>query len=440
MLNSTFYQASSAFRVKSKTRATLLSSCISMAVLALVPHAKAQQTILFYEGDIITMANEQADRNKEAKGLLVEDGEITQIFKQEGEYQDYLKKDGVTKVQLNDAVLMPGFIDPHMHLPNVVSFAAVADLSPCLPQPYNYRTYDNQLDPRFKDEVVCKYDGEIETGLDWTWNVLNNAKNRWIPYPGTKDPIKDAWIVGNGIDPSRFGVTPDEIALVAKFRANPAAEIDDKVDGADEHPVFILDQSGHVGYVNNQAFVSAGICSKLPCGPGTNRNDNVPSPEPLGKWETYIDEDGTVLYSGLLQEEAAYGAFVSAMHKAAGISPESPFFFSNYDEGLIAVPPIIEKVAATGVTTIVNGGGFNTPILQFNKDLALRKDESGEFTTPFRIRTLISATAYDPEDPSKTAFDIAKEEMTGTWPDTVVNRGKDITDADGRYGATGIKF
>ncbi|MES0869790.1 amidohydrolase family protein [Pseudovibrio sp. SCP19] len=417
-----------------------------MTVLALLSHAHAQQTTLFYGGDIITMADEQGDTSKEAKGVLVEDGKIANILTKESDVQEYLERKEVNKVNLQGAALMPGFIDPHMHLPNVVSFAGVADLSPCLPEPYNYRTYSNQEAPRFKDEVECVYDGRVQSGLDWTWNTLNNAKNRWVPFPEKGDPIEKAWIVGNGIDPSRFGVTPEEIERVAKFRSLPADEIEQNVDGADDHPVFILDQSGHVGYVNGQAFMKANICSDWPCGPEINRitkqeagENYVPSPEPLGKWETYL-KDGKEYFSGLIQEEASYGAFIFAMQTTAGISHESPFFFFNYDAGLLAAPPVIEKVAATGVTTVVNGGGFNTPILQFNKDLALQKDEDGNFTTPFRIRTLISATANDPAHPDRTALKIAEEEMTGTWPDTVISNGKEITNTDGRYGAIGIKF
>ncbi|WP_159096820.1 amidohydrolase family protein [Pseudovibrio sp. Alg231-02] len=423
-----------------KRRASFLVACAPVVLMMTLSQAQAEPQTLFYGGDILTMADEKADRRKTVKALIVRNGEISEIFKSDEDYQTYLSDSAVTKVNLGGATLMPGFIEPHMHMPLVVNYAAVADLSPCLPEPYSYRTYDNQVDPRFKDKTVCKYDGSIETGFEWTWNVLNSATNRWVPFAPDGMPTKQAWIVGNGIDPSRFGVTPDEIQRVATFRSHPAEEISKSVEGADAHPVLILDQSGHVAYVNGNAFVAANICTAWPCGPEINRNKDMPAPDPLGKWEVYTGQDGNAYYSGLLQEEAAYRPFVAKIQEMAGVPASSPFFFMDYEEGLKAVAPVVEKIAAAGVTTIVNGGGFTVPIIQFNKDVALHKDEAGNFTAPFRIRTLISATAIDPSEHSKTAVEIAEAEMTSLWPNEVLSKTTLIKNTQGRYGATGIKF
>ena len=66
--------------------------------------------ILFYNGDILTMENE----NSVNEAVLVSGGKIEQV----GEYEKLLKlcKDSTVKYNLDGKCLMPSFIDAHSHI------------------------------------------------------------------------------------------------------------------------------------------------------------------------------------------------------------------------------------------------------------------------------------------------------------------------------------
>lgn len=108
--------------------------------------------------------------------------------------------------------------------------------------------------------------------------------------------------VGNGIDSSLM--TLDGTQPASDFQADPQKYINRYVSAT--RPVFILDRSGHLAYVNRQAFVEAGICEKAEtCGPKTAMGQ-LESPK---EWR--VGKDG--LYTGLLLELPAYERFQNAL-------------------------------------------------------------------------------------------------------------------------------
>ncbi|MDD7908831.1 amidohydrolase family protein [Pseudovibrio exalbescens] len=405
-------------------------------------------------GRIITMVNEH-DR---PAGLLTAGDTILQTFNSTQEIADYIARMPLhfrrffKVVDLNGKTLMPGFVEPHVHLPLMVNFSAGADLSTCLPEPYHYRLYGDDtmmVDgrevstcgdfPNFKDDQGNYFtsDGwQAEnphlTVLDWTMTVLNESESRLI---GGKNG-KTEWIVGNGIDPARFGVTEEAIEMTQAFRQNPAVSIEENVKGAGpgELPVFLLDQSGHVAYVNGQAFIASGICERWPCGPDDAKKD----PPVLGKWA--VGDDGN--YTGLLQEEDAYALFLKAIQEAVGADESSPFYFMNKKDGVEATGKIVQRIAEKGVTTLIDAGGFSEPMIQYLGAVAVGSEKVGYEgnmkAAPFRIRTLVASNVNHSN--SEEAAKIAERLYTGPWPEKVTINGKTIDNELGTFGVNGIKF
>lgn len=60
------------------------------------------------------------------------------------------------------------------------------------------------------------------------------------------EKLQQGWVVGFGYDPSRVASHPDLTRTVLD-------------DVTDEYPVFVLNQSGHIAYVNSKALSDAGI-------------------------------------------------------------------------------------------------------------------------------------------------------------------------------------
>ena len=121
-------------------------------------------------------------------------------------------------VNLQNKVMLPGFVDPHAH---VISFAPIRFLT------------ENIGVAKFKT----------------TDEALNRLKEI------AREREKGEWILASSWDPSvQEGV--------------PALTIKELDDVSKDHPIFVLNTSGHLAYVNSKAFKVAGIPEDIENPPG----------------------------------------------------------------------------------------------------------------------------------------------------------------------------
>lgn len=348
------------------------------------------------------MATNEYDKNKAPEAVLVIDGIIAKVGPKNELERD---RGGAIEINLEGRTLMPGFVEPHMHLTLMIDYSAITDLSPCLPVRYRNKTTGDD-----NETIECPVD------LAGTWDVLNESPKREVAKETKENKYR--WIVANGIDPSRLGnANIDELRL---FIANPAKEIENVVTGGKDQPVFLLDQSGHVAYVNMQAFVSAGICEKIdPCGPGKGLKEGIEVPQggAMGTWD-YVKGGN---FTGRLLESASYELFALAIRGTIVPPPGGPFLFVSNEEGTKRANDIVDKISRTGVTTIVNAGGFTQAEVEFIRQYA----EQNQDNPKLRYRTLISSDIAGDK-----SVDVANSLKTVVWDD----------ENHGLYGAYGIKW
>ncbi len=171
---------------------------------------------IFLGGPIVTVNT----NNEEVEALAVKDGKIVAL----GQQADIKKNWSGSKTQvidLNGRTLMPGFVEPHVH---IVLTSMVEGL---------------WLD---LSNFTLPYD-TLETISTKLRAALKN-----VPPGG--------WLAGFGVDPSR----------TSPFMAELTTEVLDKV--STDVPIFIVNQSGHIAYVNTKAFEVAGVTNKTPNPPG----------------------------------------------------------------------------------------------------------------------------------------------------------------------------
>lgn len=283
----------------------LAKKCLWMGLLAalLVPAASmpqaAKNDFIVYGGDVVTMdkAGTVAEAVWARNGRIEAVGSRTEIMRNATKTTEL--------IDLHGGAILPGFVEPHLHLDLLALLSFYADLSPCLPV-------------RYETRKRCPV-----TILEALEFLKQNPK-----------PEGSSWIVGNGVDPSRM--TLDKTLPASLFRKNPAWYIEHYVSAT--RPVIILDQSGHLAYVNRQAFVTAGICKEVKnCGPNTVPESDEPASP--GQW---VARNG--LFTGLLIEQQAYEKFEAVIPQP------------NQQQMIDFAKAGAREIARAGVTTIVNGG------------------------------------------------------------------------------------
>ncbi|KAG8893844.1 hypothetical protein FRC00_009950, partial [Tulasnella sp. 408] len=142
-----------------------------------------------------------------------------------GRLQDVqsLVGDTATMVDLSGQCILPGFVEPHLHL--------------CL----------SALTPSFLTPLTPWKIKKRSRALD----ILKEAAEKVINNPNIPDDKK--WVAAYGYDPS---LIEDHLGLCAKTLDEVSAAVG----------IFVLNQSGHIAYVNHRAFELANI------------NDNTESP------------------------------------------------------------------------------------------------------------------------------------------------------------------
>jgi len=167
---------------------------------------------IFYGGPIVTVNA----KNEEAQALAVQNGKIVAVGKKSAVTKEW-QAESTKLIDLKGQTLMPGFVEPHIHiLMTAITEEMWLNLS-------NFTTQYDTL-----DSLSQKLKAALKT----------------LP--------KGQWLAAFGVDPSR--TTP--------FMAELNADILDKV--STEVPILVMNQSGHIAYVNHKAFELAGITDKTP--------------------------------------------------------------------------------------------------------------------------------------------------------------------------------
>lgn len=226
---------------------------------------------IFYGGHVVTVN----DKQPQVTALAVKDGSILAVGDQASILQDYAASN-TQLVDLKGRTLMPGFVEPHLH----ISLTAMTE------------------------------------------NVALNLSNFTLPYDSIdtilnkiraykKTVPDDAWIIGFGVDPSRT------VPLMAELNADQL----DKVSTT--NPIFIVNQSGHIAYVNHKALELAGI------------KEDTPNP---GNGGVYV-RDAQGKHTGVLIEPPSYSAFAKKM-----TPPSQKMVVDAYMK-------TVKNMSAAGITT-----------------------------------------------------------------------------------------
>ena len=162
--------------------------------------------VLVTGGQIITMNAAMPA----AEAMLVEDGRIAWI----GQLSDIPDAaEGVERLDLNGKVVVPGFVEPHMHLPPLAMMHAFSNIGP------------NRFDTAAQALAQLAKDADAMPAGEW--------------------------VVGRQFDPS-LQSGPDYLT----------ADMLDEV--STDHPVFVYNTSLHLGYCNSVALALAGIDADTP--------------------------------------------------------------------------------------------------------------------------------------------------------------------------------
>lgn len=285
-----------------------------MAQCALV-FAKGNADTIFYGGPIVTVNA----KNEEVQALAVQNGKIVAIGTKDAITKEW--QAGTTKVvDLKGQTLMPGFVEPHVHIIVTSVFEGLG---------LNLSNFNLPYDT--KETLIQK----MKAGL----------KN--VPPGG--------WLFGFGVDPSR----------TSPFMSELTADDLDKVSTT--VPIFIVNQSGHIGYVNHKAIELAGITNK--------------TPNPAGGGVYVKDAKGNL--TGKLVEPPSYLPFMAKMP-----APTEADLFS-------AIQKTMNKIASTGVTTASEmsvGGNFGV-----DKEVAIYKGIFAKNASPIRLRAYLFSETLPPE-------------------------------------------
>src|ERR1051325_10526250 len=190
--------------------------CLSLLVAAGALASTTADTI-FRGGTIVTVdrAHPEARALAVANGVIIAVGDEAAVMKTRGPKTQV--------IDLRGGTLMPGFVEPHTHV-----IGTAFDTHILL----NLSSFTVPMKPGTIPEIVTALKAAL---------------------PGVP---QNGWLTAFGVDPSR---TPP---FMASLDADQLDEVSTTV------PIFVLNQSGHIAYVNHKAFAEAGITDQTPNPPG----------------------------------------------------------------------------------------------------------------------------------------------------------------------------
>ena len=269
-----------------------------------VSFAKGNADTIFYGGPIVTVNA----KNEEVQALAVQNGKIVAVGTKDAVVKEW-QASNTKVIDLQGQTLMPGFVEPHVHIMVTAIFEGLG---------LNLSNFNLPYD------TIDTLTQKMKAGL--------------------KDVPPGGWLIGFGVDPSR----------TSPFMAELNADVLDKV--SKDVPIFIVNQSGHIAYVNRKALELAGV------------TDKSASPPSGG---IYV-KDAKGRLTGKLVEPPSYLPFMSKMP-----NPTEAQLFG-------AIQSMMNKIASTGVTTASEmsvGGNFGV-----DKEAAIYKTIFAKNTSPIRVR------------------------------------------------------
>jgi len=224
-----------------------------------------------------------------------------------------LKGTGTEVIDAKGGTILPGFIDPHVHIVMGAVLSSFVDARP----------------------MTC------ET-IDSVMQALAAAAARTRP---------GEWIMARGFDPS-----------LCKGNANITRhDLDRVVPG---HPVFMLNASGHLAYVNSLAIERAGV------------TEDTPDPGAGGKYVK--GPDGRL--TGVLAGAASYAPFLRVAPRAT-------------PQNLIpAVIGVLDDAARKGCTMLVDAG---LGVFAGTEEFRLLSALGATRRSPVRIGAMMTGTRMD---------------------------------------------
>ena len=286
-----------------------LLSALLMAQCAFV-FAKGDADAIFYGGDIVTMNKSQTT----AEAVAVQNGKIIQV----GPLSKLktLQGQGTKLINLNGQTLMPGLVEPHVHI----------------------------MGTAFSEEIFLNL-----SNFTMPHDTLDSLVAKLTAY--SKNFKDGEWINAFGVDPSR----------TEPFMSELTADILDKVSTT--KPIFVMNQSMHIAYVNHKALEMAGLTDS--------------SPDPKGG-KLLKDSKGRL--TGVVYEAPAFYLFLDKMPPPTQEVVEQ------------AVAKVGQRLVSKGVTTSaeITVGGY----LGVDKEYALFNAMTHSGKLPVRVRGYMYSNAY----------------------------------------------
>ena len=187
---------------------------IALAVMCVVGQsafAAGNADAIFYGGDIVTMnkAKPTAEAVAVQGGKIVKVGSLSQVKTLQG--------NDTKLINLNGQTLMPGLVEPHVHI----------------------------LGTAFSEELWHNM-----SNFTMPHDTLDGLVAKLTAY--SKNVKDGEWVAAFGVDPSR----------TEPFMAELTADILDKVSTT--KPILVMNQSLHIAYVNHKALEIAGVTDTTP--------------------------------------------------------------------------------------------------------------------------------------------------------------------------------
>ncbi|TNJ40631.1 amidohydrolase [Phaeobacter sp. B1627] len=283
------------------------------AMLPEPARAQDQSTTIFTNGTVLTVDDDFA----EVDAIAIRGNRILAVGT-EGEVRA-VAGDGARVVDLEGKTMLPGFIDAHTHVVTGSVVDAIMD-------------YVGMIRFRTSDEVLDHIRARVAETPAGEWLVFRNF-----------DPA-----VQDGLDALTF------------------ADLDPI---STDHPIFVLNASGHLAYANSAAFAAAGIPADIENPPGA---------------EFVRDADGTL--NGTMKNNISYLRVLGAYPALAEAQPL---------EALIA---LLEKWSALGLTTISElslGALTQSPA---DAEVLAAASQSGRLAARIRAYPLFSIGAENWDD------------------------------------------